>query len=50
MNMNHPFLIFKHIEKDQPPSKNNEELKNIFKNGVKDFQRVYRKGGKNIKE
>ena len=30
--------------------KNNEELKNIFKNGIKDFQIVYRKGGKNIKE
>ena len=30
--------------------KNNEELKNIFKNDVKDFQLVYRKGGKNIKE
>ena len=30
--------------------KNNEELKNTFKNGVKDFQIVYRKGGKNIKE
>ena len=26
--------------------KNNEELKNIFKNGVKNFQIVYRKGGK----
>ena len=30
--------------------KNNEELKNIFKNDVKDFQLVYRKGGKNINE
>ena len=30
------------MEKNQPPSKNNEELKNIFKNGVKDFQIVYR--------
>ena len=30
--------------------KNNEELKNIFKNSVKDFQIVYRKGGNNIKE
>ena len=30
--------------------KNNEELKNIFKNDVKDFQLVYRNGGKNIKE
>ena len=30
--------------------KNNEELKNIFKKVVKDFQRVYRKGGKYIKE
>ena len=30
--------------------KNNEGLKNRFKNGVKDFQIVYRKGGKNIKE
>ena len=30
--------------------KNNEELKSIFKNGIKDFQIVYRKGGKNIKE
>ena len=30
--------------------KNNEELKIIFKNGVKDFQIVHRKGGKNIKE
>ena len=29
---------------------NNEELKNIFKRGVKDFQKVYRKGGKNMKE
>ena len=28
----------------------NEELKRIFKNGIKDFQIVYRKGGKNIKE
>ena len=26
--------------------KNNEELKNIFKIGVEDFQIVYRKGGK----
>ena len=30
--------------------KNNEELENIFKNGVTGFQIVYRKGGKNIKE
>ena len=30
--------------------KNSIELKNIFKNGVKDFEIVYRKGGKNIKE
>ena len=30
--------------------KNNEKLKNIFKNGVKDFQIVYKKEGKNIKE
>ena len=30
--------------------KNNEELKNIFKNGFKDSQIVYRKAGKNIKE
>ena len=30
--------------------KNNEELKNIFENDIKDFQLVYRKGGKNIKE
>ena len=29
---------------------NNEELKNRFQNGVKDFQIVYRKGGKNIKK
>ena len=28
----------------------NEELKRIFKNGIKDFQVVYRRGGKNIKE
>ena len=30
--------------------KNKKELKNIFKNRVKDFQIVYRRGGKNIKE
>ena len=30
--------------------KTNEELKNIFKKGVKDFEIVYRKRGKNIKE
>ena len=30
--------------------KNNEELKNIFKDGVKDYQIVYRKWGKNIKD
>ena len=30
--------------------KNNEELKYICKNGVKDFQIVYRKGSKNSKE
>ena len=30
--------------------KNNEELKNIFKNDFKDFQLVYIKGGRNIKE
>ena len=30
--------------------KNNEELKNMFKNGIKDFQILYRKGGKNMKE
>ena len=30
--------------------KNNEELKNIFKNDIKDFQLVYRKGAKSIKE
>ena len=31
------------MEKDQPPSKNNEELKNIFKNSVKDFKQYVKK-------
>ena len=38
------------MEKEQPPLKNNEELENIFKNCVADFQIVCRKGDKNIKE
>ena len=38
------------MEKDQPSFKNNEELKNIFKKCVQDFQIQYRKGDKNIKE
>ena len=36
-------------QKNSHVLKNNEQLKNIFKNDVKDFQLVYRKGGKNIK-
>ena len=32
------------------PPKNNEELKNMFENGAKNFQTVYRKGRKTIKE
>ena len=33
------------MEKDQP-TKNNEQLNNIFKKSVEDLQIVYRKGGK----
>ena len=33
------------MEKDQP-TKNNEQLNNIYKKSVKDLQIVYRKGGK----
>ena len=42
--------IYRIWRKNNHLLKNNEELKNIFKNGVKHFQIVYRKGGKNIKE
>ena len=47
-----PFLpnIYSIWRKTNHLLKNNEELNNIFKNSVKDFQIVYRKGGKNIKE
>ena len=47
-----PFLpnIYSIWRKTNHLLKNNEELKNIFKNGVKNFQIVYRKGGKNIRE
>ena len=47
-----PFLpnIYSIWRKTNHLLKNNEELKNIFKNGIKEFQIVYKKGGKNIRE
>ena len=47
-----PFLpnIYSIWRKTNYLVKNNEELKNIFKNSVTYFQIVYRKGGKNFKE
>ena len=47
-----PYLpnIYSSWRKNNHLLRNNEELTNAFKNGAKDFQIVYRKGGKNIKE
>ena len=47
-----PFLpnIYSIWRKTNYLLKNNEELENIFKNTIKYFQIVYRKGDKNFKE